>query len=82
MSQTWTRFTAWMVKAWNWCGNALQYNLSYGVRVHAANLDGVYDTELDSPWTDTGGNYCYYKRLTVGNYSYSMYPSRDCTGVS
>jgi len=60
----------------------LQYSMSYGVRVHAANLDGVYDIELDSPWTDTGGNYCYYKRLTVGNYAYSMYPSRDCTGVS
>jgi len=56
-------------------------NMPFGAVVHEANMDGIFETELDSPWTDTGGNYCYYKSIVVGNYSYDLYPSRSCTGT-
>jgi len=51
MSQTWTRFIAWMMKAWNWCGNALTKAWN--------KIKGLFDDTFDADAANAAADQAY-----------------------
>ena len=51
LSQTWTKFTAWVQKAWAWCGNALTKSWN--------KIKGLFDDSFDADAANAAADQAY-----------------------